>query len=472
MSRVRYAVPELGLHLAGRAAAVLTLLTVLSGSVVAQESKPALEPAFKEYRDASGKVAIQLPAAWRVLVDRRRREQERLTLWIRLPGEKNGKDNGKKNGKDNGEKNGKGNDKKENDKEDDKKNELSISVMEVPGAASPLAQAFRDLSSQMKLAQAQESKVVAEPVPHVISDSKKDPIHQDRVTILAYRRFPCRGIHTYLWVHRDLLARVRDPFFAAVQSITCSLPRWPELPEGYSQVEKDGILYCVRRGVPAAAVKRVQKCAASVREEFVRLHGAYRPAELPMVVIHRYEDEHAALDEQAPKDQFLGAHVHVEGRRVMVAVYGEGAAEREAALAWHLAYLFFTQRYGDDEPRWACVGEAHIARMRALTGRKLPYVTKTYKDLLVGVSQRLADLELLRPTEFAKYCDHAEVYVKFFHAGPGAYRKAYKAMLEDCRQSGDSEGAPRRHLFALDQDKLLADVGRFVARKLKVPRGR
>jgi hypothetical protein len=414
--------------------AVLALAaTVLAADVEAQESKPNL----REYRDARGKVAIKLLAEWKVSAHAKPNEQRILYLSCEIPGERH---------------------------------DLAMSLMEVPGAARPLTQAFMDLPNQIKVTQARKSKVVAEPVPHVISDREKDPLYKERVTILTYRRFRCRGIHVYLQCHRDLYKRIRDQFFAGVQSITCSLPRWPELPKGYSRVEKDGIVYCAGPGVAAAAVKRVRKCAGPVQKDFVRFHGAIsRPADEPaMIIIHKNVSEHAALDERASKEQVLGAYLHMEARRVMVAAYARPKSEEEGLLVRELVYLFFIQRYGNTQPEWAGVGEAHVAGMRLLTGKKLPFVTKRYKDNLQPVSRRLVELGPLAKADWAKYVDHARVYVMFFHAGPSAYRRAYKAMLEDLRKTGDFEGAPRRHLFTLDQNKLFKDVQQFAARKLKV----
>jgi hypothetical protein len=300
-------------------------------------------------------------------------------------------------------------------------------------------------------------------------DRDNDPVYVGYLQLVVYRRFRCRGIHLGLHCKATTLERIRKPFFAAVRSITCSLPRWPELPKGYRHSTLDGISYQVRGPLGDKSFKQMHKCVRATQKEFVRVHGRIpRAADAPLlVIVHRDPEQHIELDKNAT-NVWYGMFADGRAKRVLAIPYKTPRSMREGALAWAVTEVLFMERYGTVEPWWATVGEASLARMRILTGKKAPWVTKAWTNSDVVISHTLSKLEDLRATRYREYARHAQAYSLLFRAGPGKYRRAYKSFLADLAGTGDYRTAQQKHLFSLDGAQLLTDLRHFLEKKVRV----
>ncbi len=420
---------------------VLVLLAAagLLASAGAQAgSKP--KPKLKEYRDASGKVAIRLPGEWKVNAVVGRSENMILRLYPKISGI-----------------------------DDD---DIRMSLREETGIVLPLAQAHLDLPFYVESMQSKAGKVVRKPVPHLIADRDKDPLYVGYIQVVAYRRFRCRGIHVGLHCKAATFDRIRGVFFAAVRSVTCTLPRWPVMPAaGYRHTVRDTIAYHLGEGVGDRAIKRMHRCVLAVEKDFVRFHGRIQRAkdEPLMIVVHKDPEQHTKLDKDAADQAWHGVFVDGPGKRLLAVPYQRPGSRAEAALAWGVTWILLIERYGNLEPVWAWRGEQRLAWFRILTGKRAPYVTEAWRSQKVTLGKTLAGLEELRVSRFQEYQSHGEAYALLFRAGPARYRRAYKAFLGDYARIGDYKAALETRLLSLDQDQLVRDLREFVEKKLKVP---
>jgi hypothetical protein len=414
--------------------AIVALAGMLACAAVdAQASKPTLE----EYRDVTGKVAIKLPADWKVHAITKRNGSRILTLYVKIPGVSDP--------------------------------DIRMWLLEETGIAYPLVQAHLDLPHYQELRRSKACTVVPRPVPHLVMDRDNDPLYVGYLQLIVYRRFLCRGIHIGLHCRATTLERIRKQFFDAVRSVTCSLRRWPELPEGYQQTILDGISYQVKGPLADKTLERIHRCVRAVQKEFVRVHGRpARPADAPLqVIVHQKPEQHVELDKRAA-NAWYGMFGDGPAKRVLAVPYGMPQSAPEGALAWAVTKVLFMERYGTVEPWWAAVGEANLACMWTLTGRKAPWVTKAWATDDMVISHTLSKLEELRVTRIKAYCRHAEAYGLLFRAGPNKYRRAYRSFLQDLAETGDYQAAQQAHLFCLDGAQLLTDVREFLAKRLKV----
>ncbi|MHC4492551.1 MAG: hypothetical protein ACYTDU_13100 [Planctomycetota bacterium] len=407
----------------GRALAALLLLGALAA---AQETK--------RYGTEDGAYTIDLPATWEV--ETQAGKKAVLLARIRVPGL-------------------------------ERRIYLDIYGL-TPVNLAPRMQARYEAPAQVEVWKATSHEIGFDPLPWLRLDYKDEETALDEVAVYTFRRRLCRGIHVLLKCEPTVYPKVKDAFFAAALSARCTLPRWPNVPEGYDRREQDGFVFFTAPGVRAHDRKRIRKIVLDTQKDFVKLHGPIvrPPEEPPFVILHAYRQQARPYSKEAAKAS-QGQYSDHFARRIFAVPVPELRTAAHARLASETHDLLFVESHGDPDPCWARRGEGKLFGMRAQTGRKPPTVTRAWFSGFAGLSHPLDRLDALYDSEFDSYVDHGTGYVLYFRHGPSKYRKAFEAFLTAYRASGDLQAARNVYLDPLDLTELQEKAGRYLARKLK-----
>ena len=132
--------------------------------------------------------------------------------------------------------------------------------------------------------------------------------------------------------------------------------------------------------------------------------------------MHRKKEHSLELSSSAA-ESYSGYYADRINRRVFAVPLGIGK-EPQAYFGSALRSLFFTMRYGDNQPYWIHEGEVRAAWIRYMAGRKLPALSPGYKK---SIPDRFVTLLQLPSLRGADMTNQAFCYVAFFEAGPGKY---------------------------------------------------
>jgi hypothetical protein len=380
----------------GRSALVLLALCAVA---TAQE--------LKRYQDPAKVFSIDLPAAWEVRTRKGNRKSMVLKFTIKVP---------------------------------DVKGPVYIDFYSVDGVAlTARAQARYDHPRLAESRKATESGLMLSPLPHVCLDFK-DEKGAPWVTVVAFKRKLCRGLHLVLTCLRSELPKVRGAFLEAAQGAASTLGRFPVIAAGYERTEQAG---------------------------FVFLSAERPPSEPPLVFLHTlHQDARSRYKHPA---EARGNHWARVGARALYAVpVEELRSEGHRCLATQIHQLLFAEKYGDIYPQWLAAAGSELFAERVACGKKLPFVTQAWKTAFPSVVTRLDQLESIHETtDWDTYVYHGMAYTMLFRLGPPQYRKAFDRFLKTLRAHGDWDRALRNHLHVLDQAELMAATNKVLARKVK-----
>jgi hypothetical protein len=334
-------------------------------------------------------------------------------------------------------------------------------------ALSARAQAFVERPVQLKQWKGTAARVGLQPLPHVLVDYKDGDT--EYVAAYAFKRRLCRVLSVRTACSKKAWAKIGEAFLQAALTARCTLSRYPSLPEGYRSTRRDGFVYLTGKHVKAAQLKRIQKIVRETQKQFVRLHGPIErpPDEPPLVFVHAKKELARPLSKRAARSR-SGHEADHRTRRLFTVPVADLHTQAHADLVFELHLLFFSEMYGEMYPSWARVGEGYALSMQAHARKKPPVVTAGWRTRFSDFAHPLDRLESIYDSDWTGYCDHSTGYALLFRYGPREYREAFRAFLDEYRATGDHEAAAKRHLFRLDQAKLMNDAREFLRRKVKV----
>jgi len=258
--------------------------------------------------------------------------------------------------------------------------------------------------------------------------------------------------------------KIKDVYFEMIQAMTAAVDEFPPRPLGYKAVTKDDFLYLYHRDVKSKVLKDLQRVVRDEERSFVRAHGklSHDPDHYVSIIVHKKKEDALELSPKAA-ESYSGYYADRAGRRVFAVPLGPGK-EPKAYFASALRSLFFTMRYGDNQPYWVHEGEVRAAWVTHMAGRKLPALSTGYKK---SIPEKLVALDQLSMLRGADLTNQAFCYVAFFLVGPGKYQKAFKSFLKDFASTGDWRTAQKDHLLSLDRAKMAKDLAKFAEEELK-----
>ncbi|MHC4490897.1 MAG: hypothetical protein ACYTDU_04665 [Planctomycetota bacterium] len=252
--------------------------------------------------------------------------------------------------------------------------------------------------------------------------------------------------------------------FNAVQTMSAAVDEFPPRPERYKAITKDDYLYLLHPDVRAKVVKDLHRQLTNEERAFTKLHGKLpKDPDHPASIVVHAKKEHALDLSPKAAESYSGYYTDRINRRVFAVPLGRGK-EPLAYFASALRSLFFTMRFGDNQPYWIHEGEVRAAWVTHMSGRKLPALSPGYKK---SIPDRFAALQQLHTLRGADLTNQAFCYVAFFVAGPGKYQKAFKSFFKTFATTGDWRSAQKKHLLGLDQVKMAKDLAKFAKQELR-----
>lgn len=307
--------------------------------------------------------------------------------------------------------------------------------------------------------------VQLEPMPHLLLDAAQG--EAPTRTVRIYRVIERRGFVVEVECAPSVWDTVKQPCFDAARSLTSSLGEYPARPEGFRASQSDGYEFLVHPDVDDAAVAAIRAALLAHEARYAALHGAVpKPSSNPIVVV--VTPKAALFGKISDSVMWRSGYGEVtnEGRLFAVPLV-PGDVDGRTEFAERLTALFHAQCYGSNEPRWLFDGERLLAGAEARIAEPLPSIPSDLSPRMPSSALLLEEI-VREPNMLAQ--DQAIAYVAFFRTGPQSYRAAFSAFLKDAAATGDWETAQRKHLLALDQEKLRADVNSFLEKGFKVVR--
>ncbi|MHC4547869.1 MAG: hypothetical protein ACYTEZ_03750 [Planctomycetota bacterium] len=391
----------------------------------------ALADETNSYVDARGTWTLSLPATWEAEV--RKSKKAALKLKAKLP---------------------------------DAEQAVYFYLKHFKRMRGPRAQAYarRIALEQDRKGTEKTSRVELAPRPHVVVAYKnKKGVQQ--MYVATHRMLRRNGIELGVSTPAELWPQVRDALFDAIDTLESTVPEAPPRPEGYKAVTRDDYVYLLHPDVKKKVLKGLHKFVRDEEKGFARLHGKLVKSKdnLPVIIVHAKQNEAAELSQKAA-EAYGGYYLDFWNRRLF-AVPLSRDKEAQAYLGSALRSLFYFLRYGDMQPVWVHEGEVRAVWVEKMAGRKLPALSDGYGKSIPESIMNLAQLPALK--DRTALVNQAFCWVAFFHVGPRKYQKAYRSFLKALGDAGDAEAALKDHLLALDQQKLLKEMNKFVRGALK-----
>ena len=292
-------------------------------------------------------------------------------------------------------------------------------------------------------------------------------VHAEGVTYYVVKR---NGVSVRWICDADKWPRFRDASAAVAASLRVELEEWPPHPPDFEREEVDGHLWYVQPGVDASAVRELKSLLRGVGRDFEKVHGKLRidPESAAIITVCASRDAMRALSPDSRSDKY-GADVDFQAGRLFLTPLPSDDGPEHADAAANYWRLLFIVTYGSHWPYWLRSGESEAAWCEERTGKRLPYVTPELRKKLPAdpVSfSRLLEMETAETWD-DPFDGTAAAYVLFFRAGPSKYRKAYTAFLREFAETRNVQAAAARHLGALDQERMRADLAKWLSRSVK-----
>lgn len=384
-----------------------------------------------DYSDELGIFTVKLPEEWTVAVHTGRRTKSDLMLKITPP---------------------------------EAPKAAYFYVWNKKGMRGPRAQAWFEGPRILRSQKGESWSIEMEPLPHVIISRKSRTSGAARVYVVSYRVVRGNGLKMALSCRKALWDQIKTVYFDMVQNMSAAVEEFPPRPDRYVAITKDDYLYLLHPDVRKRVVKDLHRQLEHEERAFSKVHGRLvkDPNQHATIIVHNKKEEALELSSEAA-ESYSGYHVDRVNRRVFAVPLGVGKEPR-AYFGSQLRSLFFTMRYGDNQPYWIHEGEVRAAWVTAMAGRKLPALSPGYKSSIPDRFVGLAQLPMLKGADLT---NQAFCYVAFFEAGPSRYQKAFKLFLKQFAATGDWRAAEKKYLLGLDQARLAKDLAKFAKNDLK-----
>jgi len=332
---------------------------------------------------------------------------------------------------------------------------VNLDVFHMTGFLDARCQAYFERDAEVERYEgAARGDVFLEPLPHLVMSVTEGNAAVTRAWL--FRVIDRNGFTLTVRCDPATWPAVKDACCAVAASLTSSIPEWPERPAGYVVSERDGYEYLVQPGVPDADVAALHAAVVELEKRYAKSHGPVpKPKDdRPVVVVSadREATRVAANVKSVDEDYFASVFF---GRLYAVPIRADDAPGR-AKLALAATEIFHAQCYGHLASTWLCTGEKRLAAADAWLGKPggaasshaaLPKTVAPFDDVVH------------RPGKDA--AEQATAYVALFRGGAKPWRDAFAAFLKDLAATGDWDAAERTHLLSLDQTKLRAAAQAF-----------
>jgi hypothetical protein len=384
-----------------------------------------------DYSDVYGVFTVKLPAEWVVEVQEGKKRKADLKLKITPPGAEKA---------------------------------AYFYVWNKKGTRSPRAQAWFDGGRIHRDQQGQSWSIESEPLPHVIIRKLSKTSGAPRVYVVTWRLVRGNGIKIALSCRTALWDKIKETYFEAVQGMTAVVDEFPPRPLGYKEDKRDGYLYLYHRDIKPKVIKDLHRLVKDEERNFSKVHGKIgkSPDYHASIIVHAKKEDALELSTKAA-ESYAGYYADRATRRVFAVPLGAGKEPR-AYFASALRSLFFTLRYGGNQPYWVHEGEVRAAWVTQLSGRKLPALSTGYKK---SIPEKLVALDQIAMLKGADLINQAFCYVAFFEAGPPKYQRAFRSFLKEYAATGDWITAQKNHLLRFDRAKFAKDLAKFAKEELK-----
>lgn len=328
------------------------------------------------------------------------------------------------------------------------------------------SQPFIDRPVQLARYGADEAEIGMEPLPHLEIRYGQDS--QRSVLMIIYRVIQGRGLSIITSFNEDGFESLRKDLFESARSISTTLAKWPPDPEGYDVERKRDYRYLIHPSFKGS-LDPFRTFLYDEEKRFTRIHGPLNIDEewLPALLMHGPDaDFFRLLPAGAPRNPYF--YCDTLHKRLFCRSLPKRRTVERAVLAREMHRLFFVLRYGTEQPRWLCILEGEIAYERALTGKKLPTLSRGRYGALPRNPRTFAQVvETLMEENFLAFIHHCLVYGALFRGGDKAYRDAFQQFLDAFHETGDWKDACQKHLLSLDPEALREAAARMVQKKLK-----
>ncbi|MHC4341306.1 MAG: hypothetical protein ACYSX0_13985 [Planctomycetota bacterium] len=309
---------------------------------------------------------------------------------------------------------------------------------------------------------ARKAEAVQKPLPHSVFWYTGN--EGDLVRTTAFVRIKGHSFYlTLKCTDEDYGPVTRTDFLAAAASLETTLERRPTIPKTYKIKKKGRFLFAIHPKAKTS-ISAAQKILKAAEKRFTKVHGSLpkpKRGEENVIFVHRDREDARSCHEPAA-DGPSNFYADLYDGRLFIAPVKKEQLEEPGLLAGAAHKLFFILKYGGTRPFWVYNGEQSVGRAEESTGDKLPYLNEGMvdwrKQMTLG---KLDRLESIRESQGDSYWRQSFFYVAFFRAGPTKYKKAYQAFLKEFAQTFDGEAALKRHIYSLDQDKLLKAAKEF-----------
>ncbi|MEE8106987.1 MAG: hypothetical protein V3T86_15740 [Planctomycetota bacterium] len=305
-------------------------------------------------------------------------------------------------------------------------------------------------------------EVRMEPRPHLIAHEGGEA--RDNFVAIYYRTN--RG--NLFSVEFRTLAKIHDEyqklFLEVVDSLTADLVTRPVNHPDYKTSKKNGFLILKHPSI-RSNLSPLKKALAASTKRFTAQHGKLPGVRHGMPQINVLAEHSQRSDF---KNEFGTIEFDVDWPRLQMfckPLGKDAPPERVAAFASEHYEFQYALTYGSLEPRWLSIGLGQVIWSEFYLGKKLPRLSLAMYRRIPPTLVRFDDMVKMRGANWGEFNDHAFAYVALFLDGPAIYKKAYKSLLADLRETGDWRAATG-HILALDQNKLHKDALKYIRKRL------
>jgi hypothetical protein len=316
------------------------------------------------------------------------------------------------------------------------------------------AQAKANTNPKLKI----ETKLGLQPIPYAfVSVSYGE--RQGKEFCSTVRVVKRRGFRLAMQGDKESVDAALPAFLAGAAKLDTSRTEFPDVPETYKRVLRDGYEYCLSPNVKEADVAKLHARLLAQEAAYVRRCGPVpKPANSPILVVLHSDAADAAAGAKAgmqwmdgAKDGLLGAPV--EGALCALAPSKDDPATA-GLVAQCFAFVLHSQTFGTGTGAWHLGGDATLARVEAVTGKPLPDIaasmTGDVPATLLPLKDLVAKETLTQPETF-----QVMVYMALFRSAK-PWADAFAAYAKAVREGAEPKAACEKTLLALDQDKLRA----------------
>jgi hypothetical protein len=332
------------------------------------------------------------------------------------------------------------------------------------------AKAKENKIAQLKI----ETKLELQPIPHasVTVSFGENPGQEFCSALRVVKR---RGFLLEIQGDKGSVDAALPGFLAGAAKLDTTRTEFPDVPDTYKRVVKDGYEYCLSPKVKEADIVKLHARLLAQEAAYVRRCGPVpKPANDPILVVLHADAAEAAEAAKSAVPWMDGAKDGLYGAQAEGALCALAPPKDDPASAGPVAQCFASvlhaQTFGSKTSEWHLGGDTTLALVEATTGKPLPDIAASLTSAVPATLMPLKDLvakeSLTLPETY-----QVMVYMALFRSGAKPWSDAFAAYAKTVREGAEPKASCEKTLLALDQDKLRA-AGEAYAMTFRPLKGR